>query len=1080
MIRRVLAWSSAHPWVVLAAALFVSLVAEAGRRRLNRDVLPELADPQVVLSVDWMGHPASEVAVRVTSVLTKALDPTERSTAVRAVSMAGMAYVEILFPPATDLDAIRARVESRVNEVRARLPPDARTQIGPVAASTGWVFEYALVFEGTMDAAAPPPRDSARARLAAIPGVAEVAAIGDAPRELVVEVRPEELRARGIAFDDVLAALRAALFGGATRNGLLDAPLAVRSASGEAERIGDVATVREANEMPKGMADYADNSSSRPGRGMDMAMVPSMSTVLGGVVIARPNADVPAVIEAVTQVVNDERGRLPTGVRLITTYNRLDLADGILHTLGGVLGEEVAVVALVVLVFLLHWRSAVVVLLTLPLVLLVALAAMWCLRLPLNVMSLGGVAISLGIAVDAEIVALEACHRRLERVQGASPDEQRGAIVSAAGTVVPGVLTSLVITALAFLPVFVFPGETGKLLRPLAVTKTLVIGAAALVALTVGPALRATLLKGRFRSENENPIVRSLVSMYRPFVSWALRRPALTLATGALAVASCIPLLGRLGAEFLPRLDEGDLLFMPTTASGVPPMEAAAQLAAQDRAIGAFREVSTVFGKVGRADTATDPAPFSMAETTIRLRPRSDWRTVTRSRWYSGWAPRWLRSELGVLWPETSPMTSAELVRQLDSAARLPGWSDAWTAPVRARLDMMSTGIRTPLGLRIVAADSRRLDLLGAQAQRVLRRVPGTRAAIAESLGAETWPAFEPDAEAIARFGVNPERLARTISVLVAGGRLDADAGGAPSVRVAPERGDLAFPERIHDVTVRSGHDGSGPPIPLELLGHATYVEQPSMLRTEHGELVSYLPLELDEGTDLREYVERAQREIDTATAAGELALQPGERLGWAGEYRLLEAGERGLARVVPIAAVVMFALLILQFRSVAEAAIVLLSVPFALVGSIWALFLAHCPLSAPVWVGLLATAGLAMQTGVVMVIYIDEAFHRRAREGRMRGPEDIIEAHAEGTVQRLRPKLMTVLTMGATLVPLLWAEGPGAEITRRIAIPMIGGLATSAFLTLEILPVVYTIWRTRQLRRALLDGVPVESLSRG
>jgi Cu(I)/Ag(I) efflux system membrane protein CusA/SilA len=752
------------------------------------------------------------------------------------------------------------------------------------------------------------------------------------------------------------------------------------------------------------------------------------------------------------------------------------------------LAEEVGVVVLVSLVFLLSARSALVPLLTLPLVLFFTFGAMWIAGVQATIMSLGGIGIALGMAVDADVVALEACHRRLESLSPPPSDESRRAqLIAAAGSFAPAILTSLVIAALTFLPVFAFTGESGRLLRPLALTKTLVIGAAAVVTLTLAPALRERLLRGPIAPEFANPLTRGLVRAYRPFVQFALMRPILTLATATLAVLSCLPIVSRLGGEFLPRVDEGDLLFMPTTLPGGPGDQAAAQLFQQDRALRGFPEVYTVFGKIGRADTATDPAPYSMAETTIRLRPHSEWPRIARTRWYSGWAPQSLRRVLGLVWPEASEETEAELVSKLDQATRLPGWVNAWTAPARARMDMMATGVRTPVGIRVVANDPARLDALGTALRTMVSRVPGTRSAVFESFGGEPWLDFEPDPSALSLHKVDPELARSTAHLLITGGQIgDVERDGRRMrVRMAP---DVTMPgmtpgtdplrgpaDQLRAATVRA-LDG-GPPVPLALLGRVGYSIGPAMLRTERGALVAYVYVDLQEGTDLLGYIERARRELDGAFAAKEILLQPGERIEWTGQYDLLVAGQRRLGWIVPIVAICMLVLLLLQFRSLTEALIVLISVPFALVGSFWTLFLLGYSLSAPVWVGLLSVAGLAMQTGVVMVVYIDAAFYRRLREGLIQSRDDIVAAHAEGTVQRLRPKIMTITTMGAGLLPLLWAEGAGSDVMKRIAAPMIGGLVTSAFLTLEVLPVLYTIWRCRQLRRAQRSGTPLTAI---
>jgi copper/silver efflux system protein len=1085
---RVVLWCARHHWLVLAVALVLAVSGEAARRALPGDVVPDLSDPQIGLVADWMGHPAPQVAAEVTSVLTNALRDVPRVKAVRGSTMTGMAYVDLVFESASGLDAARQAIAERVAGVRPRLPPNVRLQLGPAASSTGWVFEYALFDPGRV--ASPLELrhfqdDILRPLLASIPGVAEVASVGGGVRQIRVEARPLELRARGLAFSDVLLALKPILSGG---QGLVSVSLEqleqaqLASSTNEVVRVGDVARVRLSEDMPTGLADVAGYPA------------------VGGIVIARRDANLAKLIEAVKRTLDQERARLPhrnadparldsgkaADVRLLTTYDREDLATRVRKTLMRVLSEEIAVVVLIIVVFLLHGRSALVPLLTLPVVLALTFGAMWILHIPATIMSLGGIGIALGMAVDADVVALEAAHRRLEKAGTGTPSERRANIVQAAQAIAPAILTSLMITALSFLPVFAFSGETGRLLRPLALTKTLVIFSAALVTLTLSPALRDLLLSGKIVPEFSNPLTRGLVRAYRPFVHFALTRPALTLTTAVLAVCSCLPILSKLGGEFLPRVDEGDLLFMPTARPGAPPDQAAVQLFWQDHALSRFGEVESVFGKIGRADTGTDPAPYSMAETTIRLRPRAEWPKVQRTRWYSTWAPTPVRRALGLLWPEETPRTTQELVKELDQAARLPGWTSAWTAPARARMDMMATGVRTPVGIRIVSPDPMRLDALGTALRSVVARVPGTRSAVFESLGGETWLSFAADPAQLARYHVDPGVVQSTAELLTTGGQIaEVSHDGQPTrLRITPESSDVqprGAADELREITVRSSAEGSahpaGQPVPLALLGRPKYDERPAVLRNERGELVAHVYVDLNDGVDVERYVERARSEVDRAIAAKDIRIAPGERIEWTGQHELLAAAERRLRWIAPLVAISMLALLWLQFRNLTESLIVLASVPFALVGSFWTLFLLSYPLSAPVWVGLLSTVGLAMQTGVVMVVYIDEAFHRRVREGSLKTRGDIVAAHAEGTVHRLRPKIMTVTTMAASLLPLLWAEGAGAEIMKRVAAPMVGGLVTSAILTLEVLPVIYTIWRTTQLRRAQRLGVPIETV---
>jgi Cu(I)/Ag(I) efflux system membrane protein CusA/SilA len=1070
MMLRAVTWSARHPLIVLVATALVVAGGFFLQRKLPRDAIPDLSDPQIVLVAEWMGHPTSDVSERVTDVITGALAEVPHSTAVRGTSMPGMAYVDVVFDAASALRDGRAEVVRRVQALRPRLPPEVRVRVGPEATSTGWIFQYALLpREAPHSMHMAESKHQAEAKLLAelrnyqdtvlgpalakIPGVAEVAPVGGSPDELSIATTADQLRIAGVAFSDVALAVRGAIAtdSAATPETLKNLTLPA-SAGAPPRKLESVATVTFEPGMPTGMAD-----------------VDGATHAVGGIVIAKRDADVRAVIAEVKRVIERESAGMPQGSRLGVVYDRSRLASDVEATLLRAVAEEVLVVVLVILIFLVHLRSALVPLVTLPLVVLVTFVAMRLFGIPATVMSLGGIAIALGLAVDAELVALEACHRKLEGDAGSTRGEARRArLIAASAAFAPAILTSLLIAACAFLPVFVFGGETGRLLRPLAVTKTVVVVAAALVALTVAPALRDRLLRGRVVAETRNPVNRGLMRLYRPFVNFALRRPAFTLVTATLAALSCVPIVSRLGSEFLPRIDEGDLLYMPTTAPGLPEKEAMSELERQDLDIAERPEVALVFGKIGRAETATDPASFSMSETTIRLKPRSEWPKHPRKRWYSDWAPAPVKRVLGFVWPEQTTKTTAELVQELDDATRFPGWTNAWTAPVRARMDMMATGVRTPVGVRIVASDPARLDALGAAVQAAVTRLPETTSATYESLGGEPRFVFDPDPAALARYGVDPASVAATADIVVTGGELGALGNPEkPGPRVRLSLAAPWLPKRPHDVvrdaTVRSGPDGKGEPVPLALLGRPRFVESPAVLHSEKGELSAYVHVDVANGTDLTGYVARARADVERALA-GEDRLAPNERVEWTGQYALIAAGERRLALIVPLVVLSMLGLLWLQFRSIAKSLIVLASVPFALVGSFWTLYLLDYRLSAPVWVGLLSVVGLAMQTGVLMIVYIDDAFERRVREGRMRSREDIIEAHAEGTVQRLRPKIMTISTMGACLLPLLWSDGAGSEIMRRVAAPMVGGLITSAFLTLEVIPVLYTLWRARKL----------------
>ena len=895
-----------------------------------------------------------------------------------------------------------------------------------------------------------------RPALVGIPGVAEVATLGGEREEVVVQTTDAELRAAGAAFSDVATALRARL-GRAPRP----------TAPHDLEHDPVLARLTRVSVQPAMSGGAADVNGVWP--------------IVVGIVIAKRGADPTAVIARVKQVIESHRKEMPQMARLGVLYDRSELAGRVEKTLVRAVAEEVAVVALVVLMFLLHWRSALVPMLTLPLVVLLTFAAMRLFGIPATVMSLGGIAIALGMAVDAELVALEACHRRLETDRsGWSPDVsawRRRRLVAAAGAFAPAILTSLVIAALAFIPVFAFGGETGRLLRPLALTKTLVILLAAVVTLTVAPALRDRLLRGRIVPELGNPLTRALVRAYRPFVHFALRAPALTLVTAGLAALSCLPIVSRLGSEFLPRLDEGDLLYMPTTAPGLSHDDAPFELATQDRLIAKHPGVDAVYGKIGRAETATDPAPLSMAETTIRLKPRSEWPRVERHRWYSGWAPRPLERVLGLVWPESRPMTTAELIDSLDKHGARPGLDE--------RLDGAGAGPHRHDG-------DRRADPGRASAWSPARRRGWTRwhrrcrprwracrgraARSYEGLGGETRARFEldrgcaraPSTSIPRRRAPSPTWCCRAATWASWPSPETPDAGARP-MRV---RLSLSAPWLV-EATAGSGPRRDGPRRPQRATGSRCRWRcsvAPCGRRCPRRCAPSAVSCPVTStstsptGPTSTATSTRARRDVEAAVGPT-LQAAAGERLEWTGQYKLLTAGQRRLQLIVPMVALLMLGLLFFQFRSLTEA------LHRAGVGPVRArrqlldaVPARLPPVARPSGWGCCRWSAWRCRPGWSWSSTSTTRSSAACARASCAAATDIVAAHAEGTVQRLRPKLMTIVTMAAALMPLLWAQGAGSEIMKRVAAPMVGGLVTSAFLTLEVIPVLYTIWRTRQL----------------
>jgi copper/silver efflux system protein len=1163
----VIAWCARHRWTVVTASLVAAVAAFYLMRAVPVDAIPDLSDPQVIVFTEWMGRSPTLVEDQVTYPIASALLAAPRVSDVRGVSMFGMSFIYVLFEEGTDVYWARTRVLEYLQTMRKRLPPGVAPALGPDATGVGWVYQYALVDRsGRHDLAELRAFQdySLRYALASVPGVAEVASVGGFEKQYQVTIDPERLRALRIGFREVASAIRRsnADVGGRVlemggreyyirgRGYLQDladlAAIPVKVGSGGVPvRLGDIATIRFGGDIRRGLSEL-------DGEG----------EVVGGTIVARYGENARDLIARVEHKIQQVRVSFPEGVELVPVYDRSQLIERSVETLSHTLVEEAIVVSVIIVVFLLHVRSALVVILTLPVAVLLAFVPMHGLGLSSNIMSLGGIAIAIGAMVDAAIVLVENAHKHLER---APPGANRLAVIIASSREVgPPIFFSLLIITVAFLPIFALTGQAGRLFKPLAYTKSFAMAFAALLSITLAPALMSFLVRGRIFAEHRHPVSRALIGVYQPFVYVALRSPKTTVAIGLAAVISALPLLPRLGSEFMPALDEGDLLYMPITFPNISVEEAKRALQIQDRALRGFPEVISVFGKVGRSETATDPAPLSMVETVVRLKPRPEWRRVHADRFYSRW-PRLLQALLRPLFPDERPRTTEELFAEMNQRMAFLGWTNAFTMPIKNRLDMLTTGIRTPVGVKVYGTSLDEIERAGEELERVLTPVPGTRSAYYERSTGGAYVDILPNREAMARYGMtvgdlneiieqaiggepltvtvegrnrfsvnvryprdvreSVERLRRVLVPVQRGGggmgmggtgldlhRLlsgrfalaQADMGhmggmgsaapgpGAPGLRL-PDRppgmdsgmrsmsdagsmagmpaGAAMAPSRM---TAPRGVQSTGPNgvmyLPLGEIADVTVANGPPMLRDEAGLLVGYVYVDLDtSGRDVGGYVHDAKKVVDDALHDGRLHLPKGGYLKWTGQYELLEQMLARMRWVIPLTLVLVVLLLIANFRDVTEALIVLLSVPFALVGSIWLMWLLGHHVSTASWVGLIALVGLAAETGIVMIVYLDTAFERRLREGRMRDKSDVIWATMEGTVQRVRPKLMTVSTMMFGLVPLLWSQGTGADVMKRIAAPMVGGLLTSAFLTLEIIPVVYTYWRLWQLRHGRL-----------
>lgn len=1107
MIDKLIDLCAKNRWAVIFAFLVAALGATSALRRTPLDAIPDLSDPQVIVFTEWMGRSPTVVEDQVTYPIASALLAAPNVTAVRGFSMFGMSFVYVIFDEGTDIYWARSRVLEYLSSIGARLPSGVTPTLGPDATGVGWVYEYALVDrDGKHDLAELRTLQDYTLRYAieSVPGVAQVASVGGFQREYQITLDPERLRAFGITVDDVARAVRRSnseVGGGVIELGGRESYVRGRGYLQDLEGLGEIA-IRAAPEGATVRVSDVGSVRFGPVARRGAAELDGQGESVGAIVVMRYGENALGLIKRVEAKLDDLRKGLPPGVEIVPTYDRSGLIERSIDTLKHALAEEMIVVALVILLFLFHVRSALLPIISLPLAVLLSFVPMYLAGVPSTIMSLGGIAIAVGATVDAEIVMVEACHKELEHAPpGISPKERARLLARAAKEVTPAIFSSLLIIAASFIPVFGLNGEAGRLFRPLAFGKTSLMITAAILSVTLAPALRDLLLKGKIRPESEHPISRAIISVYKPFVFVALRRPITTILIGVLAVASAVPLYFKLGSEFMPPLNEGDILYMPTTMPGLSIGEATRQLQRQDAILKGFPEVKTVFGKIGRAETPTDPAPLSMAETVVALRPPETWPKVHEHRFYSSWAPPWLKRPLGAIWPEERAETWEELVAKLNGALRMPGWTNAFTMPIRTRIDMLTTGVRTPVGVKIFGSDLDSIERAGRSLEATLGRVKGTRSVLYERSLGGTYLDIVPDRAALQRYGLQVDDLQTVIESAVGGAPVTVTVEGrarfAVNVRYKQDFRDTA--QAIRGVLVplpgRAARGGSGGAmgagamgadasasgdaqhVPLAELARVELVEGPPMIKEEAGLLVGYVYVDVDADRDLGGYVNDAKAAVEHAEQAGEVKLDAGMYLKWTGQYEKLAEMRDRMKLLVPLALVIIVVLLYLQFRRFTEVLIVLLSIPFALVGTVWLLYLLDYRLSTAVGVGVIALVGLAAQTGIVMIVYIDQAFFRRLRAGKIRDLNDIIWAHMEGTVLRVRPKLMTVSTMLIGLVPLLWARGSGADVMKRIAAPMVGGLLTSAFLTLEIIPVIYTYWRYAQLKQAQRTGRPLAEI---
>ncbi|HLP77842.1 MAG TPA: efflux RND transporter permease subunit, partial [Candidatus Paceibacterota bacterium] len=997
------------------------------------------------------------------------------------------------FEDGTDIYWARSRVLEYMQGLSGNLPAGVTPTLGPDATGVGWGFQYALVDKsGKNDLAQLRSFQDWQLRywLQSIEGVAEVATFGGYEKQYQVEIDPDRLTAYNVPITKVVSAIRSANndVGGRELERFGTSYL-VRG-KGYVHSLEDLRLVvigADSKGTPVLLKDVARNIAIGPEMRRGAGDLNGEGEAVGGIVVVRYGQNVLQVIDRIKAKLEELKPSLPEGVEIVTTYDRSDLIRRSIHTLTHTIVEESIIVAIVVIVFLLDFGGAARAIVALPIAVALAFIPMYLMGLTANIMSLAGIAISIGVLTDEAVVMVENVHKRLEHAPPGLTKAQRTEIViSACKQLGKPLFFALLVITVSFMPVFTLEAQEGRLFKPLAFTKTFTMAWAAFLSITIGPALIVLMTGKKVIPEHKHPVSRTLHRLYYPWVSALMRRRFLSIAIAVVAVASSIPIYQKLGSEFMPPLNEGTMLYMPTTLPTVSITEATRLMQIQDRILKQFPEVITVHGKAGRSETATDPAPMEMFETVIQLKPESEWRKVPQPRWYSSWSPEWLKNGLRKIWPDVRPISWDELTSEMDAALAIPGQVNAWTMPIKARIDMLSTGIRTPVGVKIFGTDLNEISKLGEHLESVLRDVPGTRSAYSERTIGGLYLDIIPNRATIARYGLNVEDVLMLVETAIGGMPIDRTVEGRErySISVRYSREFRDDPEKLKRVLVpvsmnepdagdeaslgmsAAASSGKRPAvlkqIPLGELVDIHTTSGPPMIKNEDGSLTGWVYVDVTD-RDIGGYVKDAKNAVSEKVEKAGL-LPAGYRLEWTGQYEYMLRVRERLKVVVPLTLALIFVLLYLNFKSIAETFIILLSIPFAMTGSIWLLWAMGYNLSIAVWVGIIALAGLAAQTGTVMIIYLDEAFHAYQRAGRMKTQHDLFEAITYGAVQRVRPKLMTVCMITLGLVPALWAHGAGAEAIQRIAAPMVGGLITSTILTLEIVPAIYSLWRRREI----------------
>jgi len=1037
MLGHIIEWSVRNVFIVLLGTFFIVAAGVYTVLHTPLDAIPDLSDVQVIIYTEYPGQAPQVVEDQVTYPLSTAMLAVPKSKVVRGLSVFGASFIYVIFEDGTDIYWARTRVLEYLNFASGRMPRGVTPTLGPDATGVGWVYQYAVVAAQRTLAELRTIQDwFVRYQLTKAQGVAEVASVGGFVKTYQVTVEPRKLQAYGIPLNKVSEVIRASnrdvggrviemaetefvVRGRGYLRGVSDIEnLVVKAEKGTPVLIRDVARVELAPDERRGISELNGEGE-----------------VVAGIAVARYGQNALDVIHNLKAKLAEISTGLPEGVSLETVYDRSDLIHRAIDNLKRTLIEESIIVALVCIVFLLHARSALVAIVMLPIGVLIAMIAMHLMGLNSNIMSLGGIAIAIGAMVDAAIVMIENAHKHLER---AGPDASRLQImIDACREVGPALFFSLLIITVSFLPVFTLEAQEGRMFKPLAYTKTYAMAGAAFLSITLVPVLMLLFIRGKIMPEKKNPLNRFLIWIYRPVIAWVMRWKKLTIAIAVLALGLSVYPAMKLGSEFMPVLNEGTLLYMPATLPALSITKSAELLQTQDKILKSFPEVESVFGKAGRAATATDPAPVEMFETVINLKPEGQWRPG---------------------------MTTDKLIAEMDKAVQIPGLSNAWTMPIKARIDMLATGIRTPIGIKVFGKNLTEIETLAKEIEAVVKTVPGTTSAYAERVTGGYYLDIEPDRMALARYGLSVGELQEVIGTALGGEMVTTTVEGLErfGVTVRYPRELRSDPQQIASQVLVPIMNGSM--IPLGQLARVSLIKAPPSIRTENALLAAYIYVDIRD-RDIGGYVADAKKAVRE-----QVKFPPGYYATWSGQFEYMERAKEKLTVVVPLTLLIIFVLLYFNFKRLSETLIVMLSVPFALVGGVWLMWWLDYNMSVAVAVGFIALAGVAAETGVVMLIYLDQAWKaitaKRAAEGGKPSVTDLYEAVMEGAVERVRPKMMTVVAIMAGLLPIMWGSGTGSEVMRRIAAPMVGGMVSSTLLTLIVIPAIYALVKEAALRR--------------